>query len=1142
MTTRPPSRRWGAVKARVRRGYLAEGNPLGNERGDTLIEILMSLTVLSLVGVTMLTAFSTSISASAEHRSLASIDTVMRSAAETVTSQLQQRPSPLYVSCALPGDYNNALTWSLPTGYSASITSVAYWNGKNFISTCVPASTTPQLLTLLVTNGIYSDSMSVTIDDRGAISTVGTQLAVPTAVTLAPSTTTSGALTATFSGSSNAPGGQTYSAIACTDSAMTANCVTRSPFASGLQITGLVAGQAYYATITANPSSGWLGATSATVGPIAATTQLNVPLITGVTGGSTTLTVTFTTSAGAPGGQSYSATSCTNAAMTTGCATVANFASGSQLTGLVSGTTYYLTVTANASSGYLAGVSTVTNASTTTQLGAPTGVTLGYGTIVGSLTVAFTASANAPGGQTYSAQLCTNAAMTTGCVAVASLTSGAQVTGLVAGTLYYATVTANASSGYVAATSTVSVGAKATTQLLAPTGVVVVGGSTGGSLALSFTASANAAAGQTYTATACTNVGMSSGCITTSGVASGSSLVGMTQGATWYVTVTADASPGYLAATSTVASGVTSTQLAAPTGVGLAAGSSTASGSLIVTFTASVGAPGGQTYSAQLCTNAAMTTGCVAVASITSGAQVTGLVAGTLYYSTVTANASSGYAAASSAVAGPTTATKQLLAPTAVTGAAGSTGGNLTVTFTGSSNGPGGQLYSATACTNAGMSTGCVTNGSITSGAQITGLTPSGAYYVTVTALASTGYVMATSTAVGPFTASSATQLAAPTGVTLGFGTLAGSLTVNFTASSNAPGGQLYTVVFCTNAAMTTGCTSPVAVVSGAQISGLAAGTTYFATVTATASTSYLAATSTASAGVKATIQLLTPTSVTPTAGTSTTSGSLTITFTVSSNAAAGQTYTAIACTNSGMTTGCVTSASFTSGAQVTGLSAGTSYYVTVTANVSAGYLAVTSAYVGPTVAVEQLLSPTSVTEGYGSVSGSLTVSFTASTNAPGGQLYSAQLCTNVSMTTGCVTAATIVSGGQVTGLSAGTAYFATVTASASTGYLSATSTVSTNLKATSVITAPSSVVVTPGAGHKFSVTFTETGGVTPASFTLTYCTNAAMTTGCATIPNFTSGTSTGNISAGTYWVTITAVAPSGYLNNTSAVVGPTTV
>src|ERR1019366_4768756 len=129
----------------------------------------------------------------------------------------------------------------------------------------------------------------------------------------------------------------------------------------------------------------------------------------------------------------------------------------------------------------------------------------------------------------------------------------------------------------------------------------------------------------------------------------------------------------------------------------------------------------------------------------------------------------------------------------------------------------------------------------------------------------------------------------------------------------------------------------------------------------------------------------------------------------------------------------CVSHASYTSGSQFTGLTAGTSYYVTITAVASSGYLAATTAPFGPTGA----------TLAYGTAAGSVAVTYTGSSNAPGGQTYTATACTNVGMTTGCVTNANFASASNLTGLaftqgSAGTAYFVTVTANASSGYLAA--------------------------------------------------------------------------------------------------------
>src|ERR1019366_2416496 len=98
-------------------------------------------------------------------------------------------------------------------------------------------------------------------------------------------------------------------------------------------------------------------------------------------------------------------------------------------------------------------------------------------------------------------------------------------------------------------------------------------------------------------------------------------------------------------------------------------------------------------------------------------------------------------------------------------------------------------------------------------------------------------------------------------------------------------------------------------------------------------------------------------------------------------------------------TTGCVTNANFTSGTNLTGLpfaagSAGTSYFVTVTANAAAGSLvSPTTSAAGPQAATSQLNAPTSVTAA-GSGFNGIKVTFTASTGtAPAS--YTAIACTN---------------------------------------------------------------------------------------------------------------------------------------------------
>ena len=361
-----------------------------------------------------------------------------------------------------------------------------------------------------------------------------------------------------------------------------------------------------------------------------------------------------------------------------------------------------------------------------------------------------------------------------------------------------------------------------------------------------------------------------------------------------------------------------------------------------------------------------------------------------------------------------------------------------------------------------------------------------------------------------------ATQLTPATGVTLGYGTTSGSLGVTFTAPSNAPVGQTYTALACTDAGMTANCVGPAAVTSGGQITGLSftqgtAGTPYYVTITAVASTGYLVSTSTEVGPHNDTSQVNAPTNVT-TAASTTTAGAINIAFTASTGTAPSS-YSATACTDSAMSTNCIGPSAITSGGQITGLTAGTSYYITVTANPPTGYVSATSTVTGPTTSTIQLAQPTGVTLAYGTVSGSIKVTFTAPTNAPGGQTYTALACTNAGMTTACVGPQSITSGGQITGLtatqgSAGTAYYVTVTAVASTGYLASTSTDVGPQNATSQVNAPTNVITassTTTAGA-ITATFTASTGTAPTSYTAIACTNSGMTSNCVTQSGYTSG------------------------------------
>jgi type II secretory pathway pseudopilin PulG len=145
-----------------------------SEAGDTLIEILIAIVVLGVASVALLLAFGTSLNGSATHRSLATFDTVLKTAADEVTSQLQQQSNALWGTCS--GASPSTVFTGLPTGYSAQVTSVQYWNGTSFVPTGASATWggtsyspciayAPELVKIAVTYKGTTFSISSVIDN-----------------------------------------------------------------------------------------------------------------------------------------------------------------------------------------------------------------------------------------------------------------------------------------------------------------------------------------------------------------------------------------------------------------------------------------------------------------------------------------------------------------------------------------------------------------------------------------------------------------------------------------------------------------------------------------------------------------------------------------------------------------------------------------------------------------------------------------------------------------------------------------------------------------------------------------------------------------------------------------------------------------
>ncbi len=773
-----------------------------DDAGETLIEILLALVILALASVALITAFETSINASAEHRSLANFDTVLASSISTTSSVIDGQYASVFSSCQPLSSYPSqaVLTSALNLpGYTAAIApsgsqaAVEFSNNGSYSTSCSSGAGgdvgNPQLINVVVTDtatGI-SQNDTVVVDNPTVIQTTGVsgtaanslffstqpegatvnspfavqpilevqyctipgqestcsivrsdlspissltiasgpsgaslsnncsstetagvatysgcslnvvgagytlfasepdpsnpglyltatsapfsvyaaQLITPTITSVIPSTVTAGAINVSYNGAPNAPANQVYSVKACTDSAMSANCVVQTNFVSGNDLGGLTAGSSYYVEVTAAASQNYLGSTSPPDGPAMATVKLSTPstptLADGTSPGS--LLVTFSGSSNAPtSGQTYTVNACTNPSMGSGCVTpITNFVSGGTITVSVvpgsAGQPYYVDVVANASSGYLASAASGTaNLAPLSSVKPPTAVTPSpSATTAGAITVAYTKPVGGVVPSSYTANVCTDPAATM-CVSTANYVSGAQLTGLTQGTTYYVTITGvSSTSGYTSVTTSPQ-SVMATVQLTVPTITAVDYGSTSGSVTITG-GSSNAPVGQTYTAKACTTMNFTgASCVTHTTYVAGSDFTGLaytagTAGATYYVQMSANPSTGYLG--STVSSTVPPPSHADTSQVGVpgtpTAVTGTVTGSITVAFTAPSG-PAPLSYSVQACTNTGMTQGCVTQTTNTLNFLFTGLVSGTRYYVQVTDIGPVGYSNNISAV------------------------------------------------------------------------------------------------------------------------------------------------------------------------------------------------------------------------------------------------------------------------------------------------------------------------------------------------------------------------------------------------------------------------------------------------------------------------------------------------------------
>ncbi|GAA1770897.1 type II secretion system protein [Luedemannella helvata] len=134
---------------------------LRDDRGDTLIELLITVIIMGIAVAVLIGGIATSIRITDIHRKQAVAGAAVRDLAEAIESRVAASPTG-YVDCAGPDAYRASYT--PPAGYAHTL-AVTYWDGSAFTSTCGGTDRALQRLRLTVSSqdGRASESLDLVI-------------------------------------------------------------------------------------------------------------------------------------------------------------------------------------------------------------------------------------------------------------------------------------------------------------------------------------------------------------------------------------------------------------------------------------------------------------------------------------------------------------------------------------------------------------------------------------------------------------------------------------------------------------------------------------------------------------------------------------------------------------------------------------------------------------------------------------------------------------------------------------------------------------------------------------------------------------------------------------------------------------------
>ena len=135
--------------------------PLADEGGETLLELVVAITILGVCVVAVGAGVVMSVRISTIHRDQATADATLHNYAETVVGS--------YQACAPTGppNYPASLSLAAPAGFIAPTANVRYWNAatSTFTDTCPSADPGLQQVTLNLTSNdrLVSESLVVVV-------------------------------------------------------------------------------------------------------------------------------------------------------------------------------------------------------------------------------------------------------------------------------------------------------------------------------------------------------------------------------------------------------------------------------------------------------------------------------------------------------------------------------------------------------------------------------------------------------------------------------------------------------------------------------------------------------------------------------------------------------------------------------------------------------------------------------------------------------------------------------------------------------------------------------------------------------------------------------------------------------------------